>query len=60
MSDPFYTVSLISDEYKYSDIRVKWHSNVIRIRICDISGVQIYSDIHSVNMLYLNTLTTHE
>ena len=27
---------------------------MIRIRICAISEVQIYSDIHSVNMLHTN------
>ena len=29
-------------------------SNIIRIRIRAISGIQIYSDIHSVNMLHPN------
>ena len=39
-----------SDEHKisfeYSNIWIKWHSNILRICIHAISPVQIYSDIH--------------
>ena len=47
-------MSSISDEYEYSNIRIKLPSNIIGIRICASSGVQIYSDIRSVNMGYPN------
>ena len=33
--------------FEYSNIRIKWPPNIIRIRIRAISLVQIYSDIHS-------------
>ena len=56
MSEPFLVVSLISDEYKYSNFQVKWPLNVIHIRISAISGAQIYSDISSVNILHSNIL----
>ena len=36
------------------NIRIECPSNIIRIRICAISGTQIYLDIHSVNMLQPN------
>ena len=36
-----------SDEHEYSNIRIKWPSNIIRIRIRAISPVRIYLDIHS-------------
>ena len=36
-----------SDEHEYSNIRIKWPSNIICIRICAISPVRTYSDIHS-------------
>ena len=36
-----------SDEHGYSNILIKWPSNIICIRIRAISPVQIYSDIHS-------------
>ena len=49
ISHPFKKISSISDEYEYSNIQIIWPSNIIRIRICAISGIQIYSDIHSVN-----------
>ena len=48
---PFF---LISDEYKYLNIQVKWPANIIRIHIRAISGVWIYLDIRLVNMLHLN------
>ena len=54
MSEPFSKISSISDDYEYSNIRIKLPSNIIRIRIRAISGTQIYSDIHSVNMWYPN------
>ena len=54
MSEPFKKNYSISDEYKYSSIQIKWCSNIIRIRICAFSGIQIDSDIRSVNMLHPN------
>ena len=54
MSEPFSKISSISDEYEYSNIRIRLPSNIIRIRIRAISGVQIYSDIRSVNMWHPN------
>ena len=44
----------ISDEYEYSNIQIKWLSNIICICICAISGIRIYSDICLVNMLHPN------
>ena len=54
MCGPFQKNSSISDNYKYSNIRIKGPSNIIYIHICAISEVQIYSDICLVNMLHLN------
>ena len=54
MSEYFSKVTTISDEYEYLNIRIKWPSNIIRIRICAISRVRIYSDIRSVNMWHAN------
>ena len=54
MSEPFSKISSISDDYEYSNIRIKLPSNIIRIRIRAISGVRIYSDIRLVNMWHLN------
>ena len=51
---PFKKILTISDEYKSSNIQIKWPSNIIPIRICAISGVRIYSVILSVNMLHPN------
>ena len=44
----------MSDDYEYSNIWVKLSPNIIHINFCTISGVQIYLDISSVNMLHLN------
>ena len=54
MSGPFKKIHPISDEYKYSNIRIKRPSNIICICNRAISGVRIYSDIHSVIMLRPN------
>ena len=54
ISECFKKNSLISDEYEYSNIQIKWPSNIIRIRIRAISRIRIYSDIRSVNMLHPN------
>ena len=51
---PYKKISSISDKYEYSNIRIKLPSNIICICIRAISGVRIYSDIHSLNMLYPN------
>ena len=49
MSEPFTKIPLISDEYKYLNIRIK----CIRIKcIRAISGIEIYFIIPSVNMLH--------
>ena len=45
ISEWFLKNSLISNKYEYSNIRIKLPSNIIRIRIRAISGIQIYSDI---------------
>ena len=39
MSEPFSKMFSISDEYEYSNIRIKLPSNIIHIRIRAISGV---------------------
>ena len=39
MSEAFEKVSSVSDEYEYSNIRVKLPLNIIRIHIHAISGV---------------------
>ena len=54
LSEPLSKITSISDEYEYSNIRIKLPSNIIRIRICDISSVQIYLDICLVNMWHPN------
>ena len=54
MSESFKKNPSISDEYEYLNIWLKWPSNIIRIRICAISGVRIYSDIRSVNVFHPN------
>ena len=54
MSEPFSKMLSISDEYEYSNIRIKLPSNIIRICICEISGVRIYLDICSVNIGHPN------
>ena len=54
MSEPFKKNSSITDKYKYSNIQIKWPSNTICIPIRAISGVRIYSDIRSLNMLQSN------
>ena len=54
MSEAFYKISSISDNYEYSNIQIKWPSNIICLHIRAISGVQIYSYIRSVNMLHSN------
>ena len=52
ISECFKKNSSISDEYVYSNIQIKWPSNIICICIRAISGIGIYSDICSVNMLH--------
>ena len=54
ISEYFLKISSIRDEYEYKNIKIKWPSNIIRIRIRAISGIQIYSDICLVNMLHPN------
>ena len=54
MSEPFSKISSISDEFKYSNIWLKLPLNIIRICICAISGIWIYSDVYSVNMWHPN------
>ena len=59
MSESFSKVTTISDEYKYSNIQIKWPSNIICIRAIYeyfwtfvrfiICGIRIYSDIRLVN-----------
>ena len=51
---PVSKVITISDEYLYSNIRIKLPSTIIRICIHAISRVQIYSDMRSVNMWHPN------
>ena len=53
MSEPFSQISLISDEYEYSNILIKLPSNIMRSCICANSGIQINSDICLVNMWHL-------
>ena len=53
ISKPF-KKKFISDEYEYSNILIKWPSNMICIHICAICGVQVYLVICSVNMLNPN------
>ena len=54
MSEPFSQISSISDEYEYLNIQIKLPANTIRICICAISGIKIYSDICLVNMWHTN------
>ena len=54
MIKPFLKNPSISDEYEYSYIWIKWPSNIIFIGICAGSRVQIYLDIHLVDMLHRN------
>ena len=54
MSEPFSNVTTPNDEFVYSNIRIKWTSNIIRIPMCAHSQVQIYLDIPMVNMWHLN------
>ena len=54
MSEPFSKISSISDEYEYLNIQIKLPSNKLRNHILAISGIQIYLDIHSVNMWHPN------
>ena len=54
MGEPFSKISSISDEYEYKNIQINLNSNIICICICAISGIKIYSDIHSVNMWHPN------
>ena len=43
MSEPFFNFfSSISDEYEYLNNLIKVPSNIICIRICAVSGLQIY------------------
>ena len=53
-NEPVSKVITISDEYSYSNIRIKLPSTMIHIRIHAISRVQIYSDMRSVNMWHPN------
>ena len=54
MSEPFSKVNTIRDDHKYSNIWIRWPSNIVCICICAISQVQIYSDIRLVNIWHLN------
>ena len=54
MSEPFSKVTTSSEEYKYSNIWIKWPSNIICICISTIFWVWIYSDIHSLYMWHSN------
>ena len=51
-SKPFLKLPSISNEYEYSNIRIKWPLNIIRIRICAISGIWIYL-VHNVPSEYI-------
>ena len=42
MSEPFFKISSISDEYEYWNIGIKLPLDIICIRICAILGLQIY------------------
>ena len=52
MSEPFSQINTISEVYKFSNIQTKCPLNIVRI--CAVYRVQIYSDIHLVNMWHPN------
>ena len=56
MSESFFKVTAISYEYEYTNIQIKWPSNIIRICICAISRVRIYLYTCLANMWHPNIL----